>query len=69
MRDGKVIGFDELARYTADDLATILEVEHWQSKVGDNEEIMPFETAHQAARRPHEGAPTRSERIDGRVGE
>jgi ketosteroid isomerase-like protein len=43
MRDGKVTRFDELARYTADDLATILEVEHWQSRIGDNEEIMPFD--------------------------
>ena len=43
MRDGKVTGFDELARYMAEDLATILEVEHWRSRIGDNEEITPFD--------------------------
>jgi ketosteroid isomerase-like protein len=43
MRDGKVTGFDELARYMADDLATMLELEHWQSRICDNEEITPFD--------------------------
>ncbi len=43
MRDGEVTGFGELARYTADDLATILEVERWQSRIGDSEAITPFD--------------------------
>ncbi len=43
MRDGEVTGFDELARYVADDLATILEVERWQSRIGDSKDITPFE--------------------------
>ena len=42
MRDGEVTGFDELARYVAEDLATILEVERWQARIGDNEEVTPF---------------------------
>ena len=43
MRDGKITSFDELARYVAEDLATMLEVEHWQSRIGDNEDITPFD--------------------------
>jgi hypothetical protein len=35
MSDGQVVGFDEIARYTSDELATILEVEHWRARIGD----------------------------------
>jgi len=35
MSDGQVAGFDELARYMSDELATILEVEHWRARIGD----------------------------------
>jgi ketosteroid isomerase-like protein len=43
MSDGQVVGFDELARYTSDELATILEVEHWRARIGDRASVEPFD--------------------------
>ena len=43
MSDGQVIGFDELARYTSDELATLLEVEHWRTRIGDRDSVEPFD--------------------------
>ncbi len=43
MSDGEVIGCDELARYTTDDLATVLEVEHWRARIGDRDSVEPFD--------------------------
>jgi hypothetical protein len=41
--DGRVVGFDEVARYTSDELATILEVEHWHARIGERESVEPFD--------------------------
>ena len=43
MRDGQVTGFDELARYVSDELATILEIEHWRARIGDRDFVEPFD--------------------------
>ena len=43
MSDGQVVGFDELARYASNELATILEVEHWRARVGERDSIEPFD--------------------------
>jgi serine phosphatase RsbU (regulator of sigma subunit) len=47
MSDGKVTGVDEIARYTSDELAVVLEVEHWsvrfRTKFGDGEEVVPYD--------------------------
>lgn len=43
MSNGQVIRFDELARYTSDELATILEVEHWQARIGSRGSVEPFQ--------------------------
>jgi ketosteroid isomerase-like protein len=43
MSAGQVAGFDELARYTSDELATILEVEHWRARIGERESVAPFD--------------------------
>ena len=43
MSDGQVVGFDEVARYTSDELATILEVEHWHARIGERESVEPFD--------------------------
>jgi ketosteroid isomerase-like protein len=43
MSDGEVVGFDELARYTSDDLATILEVEHWRARIAGRNSVEPFQ--------------------------
>ena len=41
--DGEVVGFDELARFTSDELATILEVEHWRARIGNGDSVEPFD--------------------------
>ena len=43
MSDGKVTGVDEVARYSSDELATIIEVEHWSARIGGRESVEPFE--------------------------
>ena len=43
MSDGQVAGFDEPARYTSDELATILEVEHWRARIGERDSIASFD--------------------------
>jgi ketosteroid isomerase-like protein len=43
MSDGQVAGFDELARYTSDELATILTVEHWRARIGERDAVEPFD--------------------------
>jgi ketosteroid isomerase-like protein len=43
MSDGQVVGFDEIARYTSRELATILEVEHWRARIGDRDSVEPFD--------------------------
>jgi len=43
MSDGQVVSCDELARYTSDELATILEVEHWRARIGDRASVEPFD--------------------------
>ena len=43
MSDGQVVGFDEVARYTSDELATILEIEHWRARIGRRDSVEPFD--------------------------
>jgi ketosteroid isomerase-like protein len=43
MSDGQVAGFDGLARYTSDELATILTVEHWRARIGERDAVEPFD--------------------------
>jgi ketosteroid isomerase-like protein len=43
MSAGRVVGFDEVARYTSDELASILEVEHWRARIGDRDSVEPFD--------------------------
>jgi ketosteroid isomerase-like protein len=42
-RDGEVSGFESVAQHVTTDLASILEIERWKAKVGDSEDIAPFE--------------------------
>lgn len=42
-RDGDVTSFETIARYVSSDLASIHEVERWQAKVGDRDEVTPFD--------------------------
>ena len=41
-REGEVASFESIARYVASDLASILEVEQWEAKVGGRDEVAPF---------------------------
>ena len=43
MTDGQVVGFDEVARYTSDELATILEIEHWRARIGGRDSVEAFD--------------------------
>jgi len=41
--DGEVADVESLARYITADLASILEIERWRAKVGDREDLSPFD--------------------------
>ena len=41
-REGEVTSFESIARYVAADLASILEVEQWETRVGGRDEATPF---------------------------
>ena len=41
-RDGRPVGFQNLALIVGSDLASLLEVERWETKVGERDEITPF---------------------------
>jgi len=40
-RDGAVVGFEEVSRYATPELAYVVEVEHYQVKVGGSDEVTP----------------------------
>ena len=37
--DGRAVGFDEVSRYVTPDLAFVLELEHYEAKVGGGDEM------------------------------
>jgi ketosteroid isomerase-like protein len=41
-RDGQVTSFEMISTQLGTDLATILELEQWQAKVGERDEVTPF---------------------------
>ncbi len=42
-RDGKVTGVEMIAEYVSPELATIVELEHWQAKVSGRMEVKSFD--------------------------
>lgn len=42
-RDGKVTGIETIAEYRGAELATTVELEHWQAKVSGRSEVTPFD--------------------------
>jgi ketosteroid isomerase-like protein len=40
-RDGGVVGFERVSKYVTPELAYIVEVEHYQAKVGGSDELTP----------------------------
>lgn len=41
-RDGRPVGFQNLALVVGTDLASLMEIEQWETKVGERDEITPF---------------------------
>ena len=41
-RDGRPVGFQNLSLIVGTDLASLLEIERWETKVGERDEITPF---------------------------
>jgi ketosteroid isomerase-like protein len=41
-RDGEVTAFENVATYEGSDLACILEIERWRSRVAERQEVAPF---------------------------
>ena len=41
-RDGRVTEFETVARYVGAELASTMEVERWEAKVGERDEVTPF---------------------------
>lgn len=42
-REGKPVEFREVSCYSATDLVTLFEQEHWETKVGARDELSPFD--------------------------
>jgi ketosteroid isomerase-like protein len=42
-RDGKRVRFEEVSRYSSDELVTLFEREHWEMKVGARTELAPID--------------------------
>jgi ketosteroid isomerase-like protein len=40
-RDGRALGFDEVSRLVTPELAYVLEIEHYEAKVGGSAEVTP----------------------------
>jgi ketosteroid isomerase-like protein len=55
-RDGKAIGVERISEYTAGDLAYIIEVERYRSKVGEDDKLVPIALRVTTIFRREEGA-------------
>lgn len=55
-RDGRATGFERVAEYTTAELAYIVEVEHYEVKVGASEVIAPVDLRVTTVFRPEDGA-------------
>jgi ketosteroid isomerase-like protein len=54
-RDGEIVGFENVAKYVTSELAYIVEVERYQTKVGGGEDITPVALRVTSIFRPEEG--------------
>jgi ketosteroid isomerase-like protein len=55
-RDGRATGFERVAEYTTAELAYIVEVEHYEAKVGGSDVIAPVDLRVTTVLRPEDGA-------------
>ena len=42
-RDGEFLGAQRIAEYATADLVCVLDLEHWRSRVGERQEVEPFD--------------------------
>lgn len=42
-RDGTAVRSEEVTRYASEDLVSLFELEHWETKIGGREERSPFD--------------------------
>jgi ketosteroid isomerase-like protein len=54
-RDGRATSFDRVAEYTSGELACVVEVEHYEAKVGGSEDITPIALRVTTILRPEDG--------------
>jgi ketosteroid isomerase-like protein len=54
-RDGEIVGFETVAKYVTSELAYIVEVERYQTRVGGGEDITPVALRVTSIFRPEEG--------------
>jgi ketosteroid isomerase-like protein len=54
-RDGEIIGFENVAKFVASELACIVEVERYRAKVGGSEDITPVTLRVTSILRPEDG--------------
>ena len=59
-RDGRSTGFDRVAECTTADLAYIVEVEHYEAKVGGSEAVTPVVPSHDRPTSPGRGLEDRA---------
>ena len=55
-RDGKVAGFESVAKHVTPDLACIVEVERYQAKIGGRDEVSDLELRVTTILRPEDGS-------------
>lgn len=55
-RDGRATGFERVAEYVTAELAYIVEIEHYEAKVGESEVIAPVDLRVTTIFRPEDGA-------------
>ena len=54
-KDGRVVGFESIAKYVTPDLAYTLEVERYEAKIGGSEDIAPVALRVTSVFRPEDG--------------
>jgi ketosteroid isomerase-like protein len=54
-RDGRAIGFEVVAKNATDELAYVVQIEHLESKVGQREDLSPYDLRATMIFRPEDG--------------
>jgi ketosteroid isomerase-like protein len=54
-RDGKTVGFEIVSKYMTPELAYVVQLEHFEAKVGGREDITPYSLRATMIFRPEDG--------------